>query len=221
MNAIAQNQLDEIRTDPDLRSKYIKQLFAQNKHNITAMVRKSMGQFDRNILTGEAQQAFMIAANRALDIALETDDGRGKNDPAKWCSWRGLRAVQECMRSVVGRQGRPCYKQRKEARLVYADSFRSNPVYEHADRTDYAESTTSAIIVRQFIDSLTPQERDVLMLYVFGHNEKTKLHCNCTFGAAKHSIRRDVAEATGYSESYVARVLRNLRPRTSMVFGAP
>lgn len=205
--------LNSIRLNPQLRSDFLHELLRANKDNISRIVRNQLGQYDRELIYGEAQQAFMIAADRALTSAREDDDGRGKNSFSAWCAWRGLRGVQDEVRKIAGRHDRPSIKQSIDKNMVYADAVPSSWDGLRSDPANYESMVVSAISVRDFINTLKPKERDVLMLYVFGENEHTKLHCHCEYGSFRHSVTRDVAKTIGYSEEYVAKLLRGLRER--------
>lgn len=217
--------LAEVRADEALRSAFLADLVTQAKPRIQATLRSILGSRARDLFD-EGEQAFLATANRALDTARETDDGRGKHSPERWCIWRGLLAVRDVARCHIGRDNAPL-KREFENKIVYAADLEPHSAQAHriehasvyVDPVDYADSAIANITVQEFLQSLTQPERDVALLMLYGENEYTHLSCQCPYGSRKHSVVRDIAAAINYSEAYVYGVMARVRAKAATAFG--
>lgn len=213
-----------MRTDPKMRDAFLAELAAANRNRIKAYLgdsRRAMFDVD------DAMSVFLVAANRALDIARTEDDGRGKNDPAAWCAWRGMMAVKAAVREARGRYSRhPCIRQRAESRMVYTGSFsqvidsdenEGASIY-YADPNNYADEASANIGCADFLARLRGFDRDLARLLIHGETETLSLTCECT--DSEHSYIADLARALKCKESRIFKGLRRLRDAAAKEFAA-
>lgn len=213
--------LEKVRSNAQEREAFLADLAKRHDAAVLSLVTRAGGPEYLNLLD-EARQAFLITANVALDTARTEDDGRGSNDPAAWCAWRGMLAVKEVMRKRRGRQGRASIKQNAEKKMIYTGSLsemigenESASLY-YADPNDYADEACANIDFTNFLGKLRGIDREVALLLVYGQTETLSLTCFCT--GSSHSYIQDIAKTINSSETRVFKILRRLRDAASQEF---
>lgn len=218
------DDLEKIRHNPQEREAFLCALLKGHDAAILSVIRGS-GRPEYLNLLDEARQAFLMTANRALDTARDQDDGRGGNDPEKWCAWRGMMAVKEVMRQHYGRAGRASIKQNHGIRMVYTGSFSEMVTGEnegasiyYADPNDYADEAVANVTFTNFLAKLRGIDREVALLLVYGETETRSLICTCP--GSSHSYIADIAREFKCNETRVFKILRRLRDAAAKEFSA-
>lgn len=234
------DELLVLRANPTLRDAFLKRCARACRPQIAYIVMSAIGR-DNGIIDGEARQSFMVAASAAIDSAITVDDGRGKNDPAKWIQFRALNAVRDLIRDIhCRRAGKPSPRQQFERNLVYQSDLEADDngrvkhgltgdqsTFDHvlAHRGHYrAESTEDEAIVDILLDelmgALTSDERHVAELLITGRYStgEVTLKCVCKPGSGHHCVTNDIAHATGINEQTVRRIVKRIQAKTARVF---
>ena len=130
--------------------------------------RRAIGKFSRRLLgsrasdefiCGEATQAFLLAANRAIDSAANKDDGRGRYDPVAWVRFKALNGVKDFIRYEYAMHSRLSYPQRK-----FENSFTSyfNLGASNEPKIMYEERIVNSILLEPIFENMTPIDREIL-----------------------------------------------------------
>lgn len=230
-----------VRSNPVLRDDFLARLAQECMPQIAAIVKRALHK-DNGYVDGEARQAFMLAASDALDTARLEDDGRGKNDPVKWATWRGLNAVRDWLRDVhCRRNGQPSPRQAFEQGLVYQSDleseggprgqFRDGARTESFDnilaneghyRHETAEEEAMVdLLLDELMETLTDQERPVAELLVHGRTStgEIEITCVCPKDGGRHCVTNDIAHALGHNPQAVNRIVKRIRAKATTVFG--
>ena len=176
------------RTDPVARNRFLEELL----HRYDRRIRAILGRNKHPLCElDDCRQAFLIAANTALQIARDVDDGRGQNSVEGWCAWRGLNAVRDSVRNNnVGRSNR------KNARQ--SGDRRTSSMETHFGLLSN-ESTAGEVVARAqreaIMSKLTGKHKQVLVALLDGHPD---LKCAC--GNRRHNASADIARSLGISE---------------------
>lgn len=199
-----------MRSDPQQRNAFLGRLAADNGSKI----RHALHEVRRAIFdVDDAVQAFLIGANAAIDTARTEDDGRGKNDPAAWCAWRGMMAVKAALRNVRGRSDRQTQTETGKRAMYYAEEA---PLH-YADPNNYADEACANLDLAHLLSKLRGIDREAAMLLLYGRSDTTELVCQC---AGQHSYIQDIARAINSSETRVFKILRRIRDAATKEFQA-
>lgn len=210
-----------MRLDHYRREDFLAWLSRMNSRNIARIARAMAGIWATwDIISGEATQAFLMAANRAIDSAKIEDDGRGKNDPVAWCAWKGLNGVRDYIRSEFGTATRMSARHEIVRNTInetelYAKlepEYRTRQVAAlFRDPSDYEEQIVSHLMVREFLETLVPVDRSIVELIVYGHDELHQIRCAGSYGDAKRCTAADIARTIGRCESFVYKRIATIR----------
>jgi len=218
-----------IRGNEFMRSEFLETILKKHEPRLRSIVQIGCkGQY-RNLLD-EARQAFLMAANAALETARDVDDGRGRNSLELWCVWRGLNSVRDFVRNeMTGRIGRKSMRQRVNANMVHLSSLNYGHTHDESntdtiearifvDPNDYAEEAVTNMDFTNFLGTLKPFDRQLAMLLAYGRCGELELHCVCN-SAERHSYIQDLAVTLKSTEGRIFKSLHRLRSLAGTEFG--
>lgn len=224
-------EFSQIRRNADKRNDFLGELARESRTEIAFIAKQFIGiRATRTIIQGEATQQFLLRANRAIDSASLTDDGRYKNNPRLWCKFKGLGGVKDWARNAYGTRVRNVAKYELEQHTFYIEDYLDHhrpdrkhdldPGVLYRDDRDYQSLITSSLVVQEFLTTLERQDRSIVELLVFGEttDEKVRerngistIRSAGEYGARTHRILQDIAHTIGTSESFVYTRVREMR----------
>ncbi len=154
-------QLLKIRHNNLLRDEFLIALTKRNKNYIFSYSRKIAGQFATlDLITNECSQYFMLGANRGIDRAKIIDDGRGKNDPEKYCITSGIYNIRDFLLREfrLNRKFVPQFIPISENEYNFPEKLSLS--FEH--------EILGNIYIEDIFKRLKPLDRQILQLIMYG-----------------------------------------------------
>lgn len=222
-----QVSLQAVRSDQMERERFLNALLKRNGARIfrtlTAHVKPGTQMFS-DLMNGDLQQAFLLGANKALDKFRETDDGRGKNDYAGFCSWSGINAVLDRIRQAT-REVQYRTHEYPAGSLAFGDTNHPDygkhhddirkfvaPSYVYVSTCDPVRDLLAYEMINAFLPKLDPRDRLVaeLMLQGYGPSQRNNDPAEENRGRRQNYLH-ELEIATGYSEQKLMASIRRLR----------
>jgi len=207
--------VEQARSSQSAREQFLSELVRDYSWRIDSLLWNTLGATRSRFPIHEAKQAFLIRADRAIDTAVLTDDGRGKNDPRKWCGKSGLDGVRDAVRAVKKRM---VFEKDRHIVLDLNDAIERETEAFYGITEDVAEAIVGEDIVKQFILTLTDRERAVveLLLQGYGHRGHDP---HSGDPSRRYNYLRAIANKLGCSQDMVLRIFRSLRKKASYLNG--
>jgi hypothetical protein len=206
--------IEQIRNDQNMRDDFLQTLAQVNRPNITGVTLRMIGRLaTEDVIDNEATQAFLLGANKGVNSFKNSDDGRGKNNFTLHCRWRGLNNVQDWCRSEYGTPTRYPKRYFERTKIVLERDLYDNS-YAHQyfiDVARYEDHVLSAIAIREMIAKLSPVDRSIIELLIFGSDDYGTMRNSSQYGSRHHHIAADVALTIGKPTEFVYTRIAALR----------
>lgn len=215
-----------MRSNDYQRDDFLMKLARENLPIIARITRSIAGdRATEDLIRGESTQAFLLAANRAINSARLTDDGRGENDPVKWCKWKGFNGVHDYLRLEFGTTSRMRSRHIMERSIFLESDFKKEKINNRncpgqedfviqwifRDPVDYEEKIISHFSVQEHLEKFENDDRAILELLVYGHTDSKNIKCAGKYGSRFRNNALDIAMTIHRSESYVLKRLSQIR----------
>lgn len=223
-----------MRSNPLERDDFLAALARDNTRNVGFVCRNTIGiRATEDLIRNEAMQAFLQGANRAIDSFHLEDDGRGNNSLVGWCRFKGLNTLRDFLRVEFGNDSRNANKANFQKNVVFAEDLYGRHAHNKSGRfataspsmndhqsptnkyfrdpSDYAEQTVSVITVQEAIRDLSPVDRSIVELLVFGEDQFGTMKTASRYGSAQHHLAEDIARSINMSHQFVYKRLKYIR----------
>lgn len=155
----------KVKGSMEARNDFLAWLVKKEAKAIALFSRRLLGhRATDDFIRGEASQAFLLAANRAIDRTATEDDGRGKHNPVSWIRFKALHGVMDFIRMEFSLHRNHVYQQRKfEYSVVsYGDKYRIESGLQNEPSITYEETIISSILIEPIFQRITEIDRDIL-----------------------------------------------------------